>query len=34
MSSALARASGAAKPIPESLISSIEDVELADMSSP
>ena len=34
MSSALARASGAAKHIPESLISSIEDVELADMSSP
>ena len=34
MSSAFARASGAAKHIPESLISSIDDVELTDMSSP
>lgn len=34
MSSALTRATGAAKHIPEGLISPIDDVELADMSSP
>ncbi len=34
MSSALTRVSGAAKHIPEGLISPIDEVELADMSSP
>ena len=34
MSSALARASGAAKHIPDSLISPIDDIELADINSP